>query len=169
MNHYYGEGKWNGNYYNIGNRFIDPRESMKSTLGYIYGNTALTNDRMGKTQDYLAMESQRLDRTLGGYDNITYRDLLDYFSKDGNNQYIYGKYYNFLRDPNDNSYIYNEAYHESGLFGYIMASYFDKENKWDNANVDYQVSSFENKIQQNGKLDEFNKDVKKYIESYIIK
>lgn len=94
MNHYYGEGKWNGNYYHIGNRSIDPRESMKSTLGYIYGNSALTKDRMGKTQDYLAMESQRLDRTLGGYDNITYRDMLNYFSKEGNNQYIHGKYYN---------------------------------------------------------------------------
>jgi len=63
---------------------------MKNTLGYIYGNENLTKDRMGKTQDYLAMESSRLDRLLGDY-NFSYRDMLNYFrdNLDAGNQ---GKY-----------------------------------------------------------------------------
>lgn len=93
MNHYYGEGGWNGyNYSHPNGSFIDPRNSMRSTLDYIYNNTNLTKDRMGKTQDYLAMESQRLDRGIGNYGGISYRDLLDYFSNKDNLQWQGGKY-----------------------------------------------------------------------------
>ena len=155
---------------NITKKLFEAKQNIYLFTEYDYG---AFNYRAYEDSIYSPLCIPVNDNTSVG--TIVKKIAVNYFSSNmkklNNDSYkkIYSKYYNFLRDPNDNSYIYNEAYHESGLFGYIMASYFDKENKWDNANVDYQVSSFENKIQQNGKLDEFNKDVKKYIESYIIK
>lgn len=92
FNHYYGQGYINGDYPSGNGGWIDPKESLKNTLDFVLGNANLTKDRMGKTQDYLTMESQRLDRGIGNYDGISYRNLLDYFSNKDNLQWQGGKY-----------------------------------------------------------------------------
>lgn len=83
MNHYYGSN-WNDqNYQTREGITLDPKKSLESTLGFVLDNNNLTYDRRGKTPDYLAMESARLDRTIGKYrsQGLTYRDLLNYYSK----------------------------------------------------------------------------------------
>ena len=124
MNHYYGSN-WNDPSYQLYNRRIDPKESMKNTLGYIYGNENLTKDRMGKTQDYLAMESSRLDRLLGDY-NFSYRDMLNYFrdNLDAGNQ---GKYIGnpdkFMQE------LYELGASKNGMQGHELQRLFGKDYK----------------------------------------
>ena len=88
MNKYYGLGWGSSGSDNYRPNALD---ELQQTANFVLGNGDLMTDRRGKGQGYLAMESSRLNRTLGNYDKLTYRDMLNYF-KDNANVGNLGKY-----------------------------------------------------------------------------
>ncbi len=100
---------------------------------------------------------------------ISYNYFADHSEKLRNNSFkkLYDKYYKYLDDSN--AHAYDEEYYEIGFFGNIMAAYKYEEVKYDWNTVDWQLKNFLDKIERDGKLEEFNKEVKKYIESYVSK
>ena len=99
INKYYGMG-WNSPSSDNYNK--NTLGELQQTANWISSNNNLLNDRSGKGQEYLAMESSRLNRKLGGYD-FTYRDMLNYFNNHQNIGNI-GKY------NGDNSKFMQELY-----------------------------------------------------------
>ena len=79
---------------------------------------------------------------------------------------IYNKYYSYfggdIRFVGKSCYSYNEE----GFFGRIVSSYYYNQGS---RNVDNELSIFQRKIEEAGLRDEFDQQVEKYVESYVLK
>ena len=112
MNKYYGMG-WNSP--NSSNYNKDALEELQETAKWISSNNNLLNNRSGKGQGYLAMESSRLNRDLGGYKGLNYRNLIKFLTPEKFNQYgTNGRYNNY-----DDFYerLYNLSASRNGMQG----------------------------------------------------
>lgn len=76
------------------NDYWNAVNNVRGTSQFVTNNANLLKDRRAKSFDYLAKESKRLDRTVGNYGNLTYRDMLNYFNDENNKQWQSGKYMN---------------------------------------------------------------------------
>lgn len=103
-------------------------EDPLNTLKFILNNADLTEARRGKGENYLYMESDRLNRDIGGYKGLRYRDLLNYFSPENAEKYssIYGN--GRYKDRYDDFYkrLYNLSASRNGMQGGELDDLFGK-------------------------------------------
>ena len=103
-------------------------EDVLNTFKFVLNNENLTKNRRGKGENYLYMESDRLNRDIGGYKGLSYRDIINYFSPENSekysNLYSNGRYNNKYNDFYER--LYNLSASRNGMQGGELEDLFGK-------------------------------------------
>lgn len=80
------------------------------------------------------------------------------------------KYYSYYDNGFQTVSSYTKSYGNAGFFGIIMSAYYKNiTNNTNSYSYDDDLSDTLGNISSDGKTEEFNKEIKKYVESYVIK